>query len=161
VQSDPDVTTAHDDLAPLRLPGAATFLVAAALWLLLPFLELLRPPVANFPDTAGFWAVQLADGFTSPPVLLLPVLAVLLVSRPVRLPQATLVGWLAVVLYVVVLLGGGVTLIVGLVADSSPLDGVSVVGFVLRQVSLLAVAAVAMGVARRLSGVEGADDQEE
>jgi hypothetical protein len=160
VQSDPDVTIAHDDLAPLRLPGAATLLVVAALWLLLPFLELLRPPVADFPGTAGFWAVQVAAGFTNPIVLLLPVLAVLLVSRPRRLPHATLVGWVAVVLYVVVLLGAGVTLIVGVVADSSPLDGVSIAEFVLRQGSLMAVAAVAMGAARRLSGVQGPDDPE-
>jgi hypothetical protein len=49
-------------------------------------------------NMAGYWGAVTASGFTAVPVLLLPVLAVVLVGRPRRLPQARAVGRVAVAL---------------------------------------------------------------
>jgi hypothetical protein len=163
VQSDLDVTTTRDDLGPLRVPGAVTLLVAAALCLLVPFLQLLSSrgggltSAGDLMNMAGYWGAVTASGFTAVPVLLLPVLAVVLVARPRRLPQARAAGRVAVALYVVALLGGGVALIAALGArEPSVLDGTTAVQFALRQLALLAVAAVALACSRRLSAGEPA-----
>jgi hypothetical protein len=162
VQSDLEVpTTTRDDLGPLRVPGATALLVAAALCLLVPFLQVFSSrgmgltAAGNLTNTAGYWGAVTASAFTAVPVLLLPVLAVVLVTRPRRLPQARTVGMVAVLIYVVALLGGAVALLAALVArEPAVLDGAGAVQFGLRQLALLAAGAVALGVSHRLSARE-------